>query len=79
MVYLIEMPVEYGSKDILAFEVDGGEAVEGLVLAAPEPGKVADQAPMTLRKAWGNLKPSLRNVIYLQKRLPPTGPIWILG
>ena len=59
------------SEEILVFEVDRGEVSEDLVLASPEPGKVADRARVTLEEALGKLKPSLDKIVGLLKELSP--------
>lgn len=71
MAYLIGLPVEAGSEDILVFEVDGSEVSDDLVLASPEPGKVVARAQVTLEDALAKLKPSLQKVVHLLKDLSP--------
>ncbi len=71
MAYLLGMQVEDGGKDILVFEVDPGEVSADLVLASPEPGKVAARAQVTLEEALRNLRPSLQKIVHLLKELSP--------
>lgn len=71
MGYLLTVPVEVGSEETLVFEVDRSEVSEDLVLASPEPGKVADRARVTLEEALGKLKPSLEKILDLLKELSP--------
>ena len=40
MGYLLGMPVDPASDELLVFEVDRSEVPEDLVLASPEPGQV---------------------------------------
>lgn len=71
MAYLLGLPVEAGSKDVLVFEVDRNEVSGDLVLASPEPGKIADRAQVTLEEALDKLKPSLQKVVHMLKELSP--------
>lgn len=71
MGYLLSVPLAAGSEEILVFEVDRGEISEDLVLASPEPNKVADRARVTLEDALGKLKPSLNKIVHLLKELSP--------
>ena len=71
MAYLLGLPVEAGSKDVLVFEVDRNEVSGDLVLASPEPGKIADRARVTLEEALDKLKPSLQKVVHMLKELSP--------
>jgi hypothetical protein len=71
VTYLIGMSVENDSSDILVFEVDRSEVSDDLVLASPEPGKVAARAQVTLQEALEKLKPSLQKVVHLLKELSP--------
>ena len=70
MAFLVSLPVEAGSEDILVVEVDRSEISEDLVLAS-EPGKVAVRAQVTLEEALAKLKPSLHKVVDLLKDLSP--------
>jgi hypothetical protein len=69
--FLLGLPVEAGSEDVVVVEVDRGEVPEGLVLASPEPGEVAARAQVTLEEALARLKPSLQKVTGLLKELSP--------
>ena len=71
MEFLLGLPVEAGSKDVVVVEVDRGEVSEGLILASPEPGAVAARAQVTLEEALARLKPSLQKVTGLLKELSP--------
>lgn len=71
MTYLLGLPVEADSDDVLVFEVDRGEVSDDLVLASPEPGKVAARAQVTLEEALAKLRPSLKKVVQLLKELSP--------
>lgn len=69
--FLLGLPVEAGSEDVLVVEVDRAEVSEGLVLASPEPGEVAARAQVTLEEALARLKPSLHKVTGLLRELSP--------
>jgi len=69
--YLLGLPVEADSRDVLVFEVDRSEVSDDLVLASPEPGKVAARAQVTLEEALAKLKPSLQKVVHLLKEVSP--------
>jgi hypothetical protein len=71
MAYLLGMPVQGGSDDILVIEVDRSEVADDLVLASPEPGKVADRTRVTVEEALRRLKPSLEKIVQLLKDLSP--------
>ena len=71
MAYLMSIPVEAGSEDILEVEVDRYDVSEDLVLAAPEPGKIIVHAKVTLEEALEKLKPSLQKITHLVKDLSP--------
>lgn len=71
MSYLLGLPVEADSDDVLVFEVDRGEISDDLVLASPEPGAIAARAQVTLEEALAKLKPSLQKVIHLLKEMSP--------
>jgi hypothetical protein len=71
MEYLLGLPVEAGSDEVLIFEVERSEVADDLVLASPEPGKVAARAQVTLEEALEKLKPSLQKVVRLLKELSP--------
>lgn len=71
MGFLLGLPVEAGSEDVLVVEVDRGEVSGDLVLASAEPGEVAARAQVTLEEALTRLKPSLHKVVGLLKELSP--------
>lgn len=71
MAYLLGVPTDGGSRDVLVFEVEGDEVPGDLVLASPEPGWVAARAQLTLDEALANLKPSLQKFVHLLKELSP--------
>lgn len=68
MTYLLALA---DGDDVLVFEVDESEVPSDLVLASPEPGKVADRARVTLEEALEKLKPSLSKVLDLLKDMSP--------
>jgi hypothetical protein len=70
MAFLVSLPVETGSEEVLVVEVDRTEISEDLDLAS-EPGKVIARAQVTLEEALAKLKPSLQRVIQLLKELSP--------
>jgi hypothetical protein len=70
VAYLLGLPVEADSKDVLVFEVDRTEVSDDLVLASREPGTVA-RAQVTLEEALGKLKPSLQKVVHMLKEMSP--------
>ena len=70
MVFLVGLPVEAGSEEMLVVEVDRSEISDDLVLAS-EPGKVIARAQVTLEEALAKLKPSLQKVVHLLKELSP--------
>jgi hypothetical protein len=71
VAYLLGLPVEAGSDEIVVVEVDRAEVSDDLVLASTEPGKVVDRARVTLEEALARLKPSLQKVVQLLKELSP--------
>jgi hypothetical protein len=71
MGYLLGMPVDPASDELLVFEVDRSEVPEDLVLASPEPGQVVAKAHVSLDEALARLKPSLRKVMDVLKDLGP--------
>jgi hypothetical protein len=72
MAYLLGVPVEPGSDDILEVEVDRRDVSDGLVLAAPpEVGKITARAQISLEEALAKLKPSLQKITHLLKELSP--------
>jgi hypothetical protein len=71
MGYLLGLPVDPASDELLVFEVDRNEVPDDLVLASPEPGHVVAKADVTLDQALARLKPSLRKVMNVLKDLGP--------
>jgi Trypsin-co-occurring domain 1 len=71
VAYLLGLPVEADSNDILVCEVDRTEVPDGLVLAAPEPGRVAARAQVSLEEALAKLRPSLQKIVHLLKEISP--------
>ncbi len=71
MGFLLGLPVEPDSDDVLVVEVDRGEVSGDLVLASSEPGEVAARAQVTLEEALAKLKPSLHKVVGLLRELSP--------
>jgi Trypsin-co-occurring domain 1 len=70
VAFLMSLPVEEGSHEILVVEVDRSEISDDLVLAS-EPGRVTARAQVTLEEALAKLKPSLHKVIHLLQELSP--------
>jgi len=70
VAFLVGLPVEAGSDEILVVEVDRSEISDDLVLAS-EPGKVIARAQVSLEDALATLKPSLQKVVHLLKELSP--------
>ncbi|MGH3802283.1 MAG: CU044_2847 family protein [Pseudonocardiaceae bacterium] len=71
MSYLLSVPVGEGTDDVVVFEVDRSEVPDDLVLASPEPGKVAARARTTLEEALADLKPSLAKVLGVLREMAP--------
>ena len=71
MAYLLGLPVDTGSDELLVFEVDPGEVADDLVLASPAPGQVIAKAQITLEQALAKLKPSLQKLTHVLKELAP--------
>jgi hypothetical protein len=71
VTYLLGLPVEAGSTEILVCEVDRSEVSDDLLLASLDPGNVAARTRVTLEEALTRLKPSLRKVVHLLKELSP--------
>ena len=71
MTYLLGMPLEQGSDEVLVFEADRGEVSGDLVLASADPGQLADRTRVTLEEALGNLRPSLQKIVHLLGELSP--------
>lgn len=78
MAFLVGLPVEAGSEEILVVEVDRAEISDDLVLAS-EAGKVMARAQVTLEEALTNLKPSLQKVVHLLKELSPDHTVLEFG
>jgi hypothetical protein len=79
VVYLLGLPVDRDSGNVLVFEVDRGEVSEDLVLASSDPGKVTDRARVTLEEALAALQPSLGKIIHLLKELSPDETVLEFG
>jgi Trypsin-co-occurring domain 1 len=71
MTYLLSVPIDGGSGDVLVFEADQSQVAEGLVLASPSPGEFADRAKVTLEEALEKLRPSLEKFVGSLKKLSP--------
>jgi hypothetical protein len=71
MAYLLSVPIDSGSGDVLVFEADRSQVAEGLVLASPSPGELADRAKVTLEEALEKLRPSLEKFVESLKNLSP--------
>ncbi len=71
VTYLLGMPLERGSDEVLVFEADRSEISGDLVLASADPEKLADRTRLTLEEALGNLKPSLQKIVHLLRELSP--------
>jgi len=71
MAYLLGLPMQADSDNILIFEVDSGEVSGDLVLASPGPGQVAARAQVTLEEALGKLKPPLQKIMHLLREMAP--------
>lgn len=71
MVFLIGLPLEPGSDEVLVVEADADDVPGDLVLAAPEPGKAAARAAQTLEEALKQLEPSLQKVAGTLKKMAP--------
>jgi hypothetical protein len=68
--YLLAVPVDADTANVVVFEADRPEA-EGLVLASQEPGKFADRARKTLEEALTELRPSLDKIVTLLRQMSP--------
>jgi Trypsin-co-occurring domain 1 len=62
--YLLAVPVEEGSDDVVVFEVDRSTIMEDQVLASREPGLVVARTRTTLEEALTHLKPSLSKIVH---------------
>jgi hypothetical protein len=79
VAYLLGLPVDRDSGDVLVFEVDRGEVSEDLVLASNDPGIVADRTRVTLEEALAKLQPSLAKIVHLLKELSPNETVVEFG
>jgi len=70
VAFLVGLPVEAGSEEVLVVEVDRSEVSDDLVLAS-EAGKVMARAQVSLEGALAELKPSLQKVVHMLKDLSP--------
>ncbi len=71
MSYLLGVPVEEGSDDVVVFEVDHSAIAEDLVLASREPGMIVVRTRTTLEEALANLKPSLGKIVEVLHGMAP--------
>ena len=71
MPYLLALPVEAGSEEVIIFEVDSAEMPDDLVLASPAPGVVIARARVSLEEALGKLKPALHKIVHMLKDMAP--------
>ena len=71
MAYLLAVPLEHSSNEVLVLEVDQGEVPGDLVLASRDSGAALDRARVSLEEALAKLKPSLYKVIRTFKDLSP--------
>lgn len=71
MTYLLGVPLDLQSDDVVVFEVDSSEISGDLVLASNEPDKIADRARVSLEEALAKLRPSLEKIRHLLKELSP--------
>ena len=71
MTYLLGLPADTGSDELLAFEVDRSEVPDDLVLASPSPGEVVAKAEITVEQSLAKLKPSLQKLARMLKELAP--------
>lgn len=79
MTYLLGMPLERGSDEVLIFEVDRSETPGDLVLASADPEKLADRSRLTLEEAFGKLKPSLQKIVHQLRELSPAETVVEFG
>jgi hypothetical protein len=70
MADLLIVPVDAGG-DVLVFEVDRAQVADELILAAAQPGEIAERARVTLEEALSKLKPALDKIVQLLKALSP--------
>jgi hypothetical protein len=79
MAYLLGMPLERGSDEVLIFEVDRSETSGDLVLASADPERLADRSRLTLEEAFGKLKPSLQKIVHQLRELSPAETVVEFG
>jgi Trypsin-co-occurring domain 1 len=71
VAYLLSVPLDSDSGGVLVFEADQSQMIEGLVLASPTPGELADRAKVTFEEALKHLRPSLEKFVEFLKSLSP--------
>lgn len=71
MAYVLAVPVDHGSDDVLLFEVDRLEISDDLVLASNRVEGMADRARVTLETALEKLKPSLSKISNMLRDISP--------
>jgi Trypsin-co-occurring domain 1 len=72
MGYLLAVPIEPGSDEVLVVEVDRKDvSSDGLVLAANPVGGAIDRAKVSVEEAVAHLKPTLHKIVSLLKELSP--------
>jgi hypothetical protein len=72
MGYLLAVPVEPGSDEVLVVEVDRKDiSADELVLAANPVDGAIDKAKVSVEEALAHLKPTLHKIIGLLKELSP--------
>jgi Trypsin-co-occurring domain 1 len=71
MTYLLGVPLEQSGTEFAVFEVDQSEVGDDLVLASPDPERIADRARISLDEALAKVRPSLQKVVHLLKELSP--------
>ena len=71
MSFLLSVPVDKDTDAVVVFEADRAEIADDLVLAAPEPSKVAARARTTLEDALTDLKPSLHKIVHVLRETSP--------
>jgi hypothetical protein len=69
--YLLSVPVEEGSDDVVVFEVDRSTIVDDQVLASRESGLVVARTRTTLEETLTHLKPSLSKVVHMLRGTAP--------
>jgi hypothetical protein len=72
MGYLLAVPVEPGSDEVLVVEVDRKDiSADELVLAANPVEGAIDKAKVSVEEAVAHLKPTLHKIVGLLKELSP--------